>query len=54
MRLIPAIALLSFAATTAFSADKTRQTTIYEMTSSIHVISLCHLKQRVHTPLVQR
>jgi hypothetical protein len=54
MRLIAAIVFLSLAATAAFSADRTRASTVYQMTSSIHVISLCHLNRGAHARLVQR
>jgi hypothetical protein len=54
MRTIAALVLLSLTATAALSADRARQSTVYQMTSSVHVISLCHLKQRVNAQLVQR
>jgi hypothetical protein len=54
MRLISALVLLAFVATPALSADRARQTTVQQLSSSVHVISLCQLKVRPFVRTVQR
>jgi hypothetical protein len=54
MRLIAAIAIIALSASSAWSAEKVRQTTVYQMTNSIHVISLCNLPVRPFVRSAQR
>jgi hypothetical protein len=54
MRLIAAFAIIAFTASSAWSGEKVRQTTVYQMTSSIHVISLCNLPVRPFVRTAQR